>query len=117
MPTSLPPNLICSFCRKHADHVKGLVAGPGVYICDGCVALCQRALAGKPIPPFPGWPTMPDEALLDSLGPAAATVDAVEASVRDQVAELRRRDVSWARIGAALGTSRQAAQQRFGTAT
>ena len=113
MATRETRDLICSFCRKDADHVKGLVAGPGVYICDGCVELCNRALRGRKIPPFPGWSSLSDDDLLRSLGPAAATVAAVEASVRDQVDELRRRGVSWARIGDALGTTRQAAQQRF----
>ena len=32
--------LKCSFCSKPQDEVKKLVAGPGVYICDECVALC-----------------------------------------------------------------------------
>ncbi|MBX6721689.1 MAG: ATP-dependent Clp protease ATP-binding subunit ClpX [Dactylosporangium sp.] len=32
--------LKCSFCGKHQDQVKRLIAGPGVYICDECVELC-----------------------------------------------------------------------------
>jgi ClpX C4-type zinc finger len=37
--TPAPPaeDLICSFCDKHHDNVKQLIAGPTVYICDGCV--------------------------------------------------------------------------------
>lgn len=31
----------CSFCGKDHTQVAKLVAGPGVYICDECVALCQ----------------------------------------------------------------------------
>ena len=34
----------CSFCGKQQDEVKRLVAGPGVYICDECVALCQAVI-------------------------------------------------------------------------
>lgn len=30
-------HLICSFCNKHHDKVAKLIAGPTVYICDGCV--------------------------------------------------------------------------------
>ncbi len=30
----------CSFCNKAQSDVKTLIAGPGVYICDECVALC-----------------------------------------------------------------------------
>jgi ATP-dependent Clp protease ATP-binding subunit ClpX len=33
--------LKCSFCGKHQDQVKRLIAGPGVYICDECVELCN----------------------------------------------------------------------------
>ena len=35
----------CSFCGKGQDQVRKLVAGPGVYICDGCVELCHEILA------------------------------------------------------------------------
>lgn len=31
----------CSFCGKPQEVVKKIIAGPGVYICDECVALCQ----------------------------------------------------------------------------
>ena len=31
----------CSFCGKSDDQVKRLVAGPGVYICNECVELCN----------------------------------------------------------------------------
>ena len=33
--------LKCSFCGKPQDQVRRLVAGPGVYICDECIALCE----------------------------------------------------------------------------
>ncbi|MBP3285148.1 MAG: ATP-dependent Clp protease ATP-binding subunit ClpX [Clostridia bacterium] len=34
----------CSFCGKAQEQVKRLVAGPGVYICDECVALCNEII-------------------------------------------------------------------------
>src|SRR5438094_10410152 len=34
-------NLVCSFCGKSQDEVKKLIAGPGVYICDECIDLCN----------------------------------------------------------------------------
>ncbi len=37
--------LRCSFCGRSQDEVKKLIAGPGVYICDECVALCNNILA------------------------------------------------------------------------
>lgn len=35
----------CSFCGKTQDQVKKLIAGPNVYICDECVALCNEIIA------------------------------------------------------------------------
>ncbi|EMG22417.1 ClpX C4-type zinc finger [Leptospira interrogans serovar Copenhageni str. LT2050] len=37
--------LFCSFCGKEQDAVKRLVAGPGVYICDECISLCNEIIA------------------------------------------------------------------------
>ena len=34
----------CSFCGKERTQVEKLIAGPGVTICDACVALCQLYL-------------------------------------------------------------------------
>ncbi|MCE5239112.1 ATP-dependent Clp protease ATP-binding subunit ClpX [bacterium] len=40
--------LRCSFCgREKPRQVKELIAGPGVYICPDCVALCNQILRGK----------------------------------------------------------------------
>ena len=46
-------HLKCSFCGKSQDQVRKLIAGPGVYICDECIDLCNEIL---------------DEELLDSQG-------------------------------------------------
>jgi hypothetical protein len=35
----------CSFCGKPKDQVRRLIAGPGVYICNACVALCNEIIA------------------------------------------------------------------------
>ncbi len=35
---------MCSFCGKSHAEVKKLIAGPGVYICDGCINVCQGIL-------------------------------------------------------------------------
>lgn len=58
--------LKCSFCGKSQDQVKKLIAGPGVYICDECVDLCNEILdeelfEGAPqaaAPPEPGLPKL-----------------------------------------------------------
>ena len=48
-------HLKCSFCGKSQEQVRKLIAGPGVYICDECVDLCNEIL---------------DEELLDTNGSA-----------------------------------------------
>jgi ATP-dependent Clp protease ATP-binding subunit ClpX len=44
MPKQSDNRLKCSFCGKSQDQVKKLIAGPGVYICDECVDLCNEIL-------------------------------------------------------------------------
>jgi len=48
----------CSFCGKPNTDVATLVAGPGVYICDECVTLCQLIMESKPasVPQLRAWP-------------------------------------------------------------
>ncbi|MBN9690301.1 MAG: ATP-dependent Clp protease ATP-binding subunit ClpX [Verrucomicrobia bacterium] len=36
---------MCSFCGKSRAEVRKLIAGPGVYICDSCVSVCQNVLS------------------------------------------------------------------------
>jgi len=45
----------CNFCGKRRDQVRKLVAGPGVFICDQCVELCNEILhqEGLPAPESP----------------------------------------------------------------
>ncbi len=46
MPKSPESNeqLLCSFCGKSQRQVKKLIAGPGVYICDECIDLCNEII-------------------------------------------------------------------------
>jgi ATP-dependent Clp protease ATP-binding subunit ClpX len=46
-------HLKCSFCGKSQEQVRKLIAGPGVYICDECIDLCNEIL---------------DEELIDTQG-------------------------------------------------
>lgn len=55
-------HLKCSFCGKSQEQVRKLIAGPGVYICDECVELCNEILdeelfdsspSSSPPPPRP----------------------------------------------------------------
>jgi hypothetical protein len=119
MPTK-PFEMRCSFCgRLHTDVAK-LIAGPGIYICDGCVNLCVDILAetthAEP-PSLPEWATLSDNELLQRIPFIAASAANIEGGLRDRVHELRDRGVSWARIGAALGMTRQSAWERFAPAT
>jgi predicted TPR repeat methyltransferase len=104
--------LRCSFCGKPDSEVGKLIGGSKAYICDACVDSCNRILDAVPTS-FAGWNKMSDEQLLAALRPAAATVDATRSVLQTQVDDLRRRGVSWEVIGRALGTSRQAAWERF----
>src|SRR6185312_4745950 len=40
-PQPAPATMFCSFCGKSQHDVKKLVAGPAVFICDECIALCD----------------------------------------------------------------------------
>ncbi len=112
MPRHKSP-MYCSFCRKDDHTVEKLIAGPAVYICNRCVELCNRILAGKPVQSFPGFESRPNRELLAALRPAAAAVDLAREVLQEHVDELRKREVSWAEIGDALHISRQAAWERF----
>ncbi|MGP4016869.1 ClpX C4-type zinc finger protein [Saccharopolyspora sp. 5N708] len=115
--TSVAEELRCSFCGKPSSEVARLVAGPGVHICDGCVGLAGTIIEeyrDKPVEArLPLWGSMTDEQLLDHIPRVAAVAEQVEANLHSWVRELRRREVTWTRIGAALGISRQSAWERF----
>jgi hypothetical protein len=115
--TDAGATLRCSFCSKPYTEVGKLVAGPGVYICNECVDLCNSIIDGAidngPPPRLPEWGRLDDEEMLTHIPNIAATAGRVEASLREWVLELRRRGVTWARIGAALGMTRQSAWERF----
>jgi hypothetical protein len=104
--------LRCSFCGKSEKEVARLVAGPGVYICDGCVGICNKVMEAAP-QTFAGWDKMTDGQLLSGLKTAEATVEGTRAVLQTMIGELRKRNVSWEAIGKALGISRQAAWERF----
>src|SRR5215470_912133 len=54
-----PKALCCSFCGKSQHEVCKLIAGPTIFICDGCVELCvniihEESAVDKIVSPF--WP-------------------------------------------------------------
>lgn len=122
--------LRCSFCGKSQVDVLKLVAGPGVYICNQCVDLCNQIIAeeldrksrqagdegptGPNDPPaIKAWEGLSDNGLLAEMVRAHAAHENVDRAVAHHVAALRARGVSWARIGDALGMTRQSAWERF----
>ncbi|MBP2702814.1 ClpX C4-type zinc finger protein [Microbispora sp. RL4-1S] len=116
-PSLTQQDIRCSFCGKPKTDVAKLIAGAGVHICNECVGLCVQILdmesEGKSPSEIP-WPdAMTDEQILELLPRVAAVGAQVEADLRTWVLRLRDRGVTWARIGAALGMTRQSAWGRF----
>jgi ATP-dependent Clp protease ATP-binding subunit ClpX len=108
--------LHCSFCFKSQHEVRKLISGPAsVFICDECVALCNEIIAGpERRPARPMSPDeLPTERLLERLQPIEDTVQGKANQLQQVVEILRTREVSWAKIGSALGISRQSAWERF----
>ena len=119
-PAATAIQVRCSFCAKQGSDVEKVIAGPGVYICNECVGLCNdilRVEQQKPSEPetqLPVWDeTMTDEQILDLLPRIAAVGAQTEASLRRLVAILRKRRVTWVRIGTVLQITRQSAWERF----
>ena len=110
----------CSFCGKDAPDVAKLIAGPGIYICNECVDLCNGILASagesSDTASIPYWQNMTDDQILAHLPKVARVSAQVDVSVQTLVDLLRDRGVAWARIGAALGVARQTAWERFSAA-
>jgi hypothetical protein len=112
---------LCSFCGKPNTQVAKLVAGPGVYICDECVALCQLIITqsqsgSKPgsVPRLRAWELTDNvNAVLESLPRVARAADQVEQDLSGWVGRARELGATWARIGEALGMTRQSAWARF----
>jgi ATP-dependent Clp protease ATP-binding subunit ClpX len=117
-PTGLAPAqkaLYCSFCSKSQHEVKTLISGSaGIVICSECVDLCNAIIAGRlPKSLHPSLDAIPTERLLERLAAIEETVQGRGNQLQRLVDHLRGRQVSWARIGAALGISRQSAWERF----
>ena len=130
-PTASLEALTCSFCNKSQSEVAKLVAGPGVYICNECIDLCNRIIShelnqaadqsaqrdrsteSKDPTTIKAWEGLSDEDLLGEMVRAHAAHHNVDRAVARHVSALRARGVSWARIGESLGMARQSAWERF----
>ena len=51
MPRNNDKDIRCSFCGKHSGEVERMIAGPGVYICNECIELCNDVLNDEPPTP------------------------------------------------------------------
>jgi hypothetical protein len=117
--TELPAS--CSFCLKAYTDVATLVAGPGVYICDECVALAGQLISAKPpstmpkpVPRIAPWEAEAGlDAVLASLPRVAQAGNQAEYTLTQYVRKARSLGATWAAIGQALGMARQSAWERF----
>jgi hypothetical protein len=114
--TATPVASACSFCLKPSTEIGTLVAGPGVCICNECVALCAIIIESKPasVPRLDPWQHATDlETVLATLPLVAAARVQVEQNVTGWVRRARELGATWTRIGEALGMTRQSAWERF----
>ena len=68
-----------------------LVAGPGVYICNECIDLCNEILGMEPMPQIYVWHEQSDDELLASLAKVQAAAPQLDAAMHDYVDLLRSR--------------------------
>ncbi|KQN88816.1 hypothetical protein ASE96_09445 [Arthrobacter sp. Leaf69] len=91
-----------------------MVAGPGVAICPDCAAAAMELFSRKKESTVRApWSGMTDDELLAHLPEIAAVASQVEERLGAWVGTARERRISWARIGASLGMTRQSAWERF----
>ncbi|MFN2524034.1 MAG: ClpX C4-type zinc finger protein [Mycobacteriales bacterium] len=91
-----------------------LITGPGgVYICDECVALCWQIISDEAQnaarQPAPGGETEAAIAHMVAVHRSRQYEQDLTAAVR----RVRDAGITWARIGAELGMTRQSAWERF----
>ena len=113
MPTTVGTAVQCSFCRKSQHEVRKVIAGPGVYICNECIALCDDILEAELPAELPNYDEWNDDDLLAQVVTIHESHAQIDAAVARLIRHLRDHGVTWARIGEALGMTRQSAWERF----
>jgi hypothetical protein len=116
--TDRPVLAACSFCLKPSTEVGRLVAGPGVYICNECVALSAQLIDGVPasgpVPQLAPWDqVLSVDEVLAHLRLIATAAAGVEQTFTGWVRRARALGATWAKIGEALSMTRQSAWERF----
>jgi hypothetical protein len=84
--------LKCSFCGKSQKQVKKLIAGPGIYICDECVGLCNEIIEEALVKrPEVKWDSLPKRegkgGPVKNLSPTEVQTD--RTPVHDEPGEMR----------------------------
>jgi hypothetical protein len=113
--------MACSFCLKSPGSVDKMIGGPGVFICNECVGLCNDILAqegakkGEPADDAVArWQQrLSDDEVLSTMPKIQAAARQVEQHLTAWVRQARERGITWTRIGEALGMTRQSAWERF----
>ena len=108
----------CSFCGKPRTDVKKLIAGPGIYICDECVGLCQEIISTdstseEAAAAVAAFDNKPPAEMLNALPMFTRAIASVERDLRAWVVKLRHDGVSWSDIGSRLELDAEAARARF----
>lgn len=109
-------NKTCSFCGVRGAKGAKFAGGLGAMMCVACVEhfhdvfSSQDKVAAVSRPP---WESMSDAEILSTLPLIARNAVQVNDFLTEWVQLARSRNLSWAEIGKVMGTSRQAAWERF----
>ena len=117
----LKATMACSFCLKSPGQVNKMVAGPGVFICNECIGLCNDILAQEGAKKSEStdysvatWQQrLSDEQMLATMPKIQAAAAQIQQHLTAWVRQARERGITWTRIGEALGMTRQSAWERF----
>ncbi len=108
--------MLCHYAANPAARpgcqVTAVVRRGSIPLCASCDA--QRSTLGKGQPATP-IPVPAAASILDWIGQARTRLLDAEAEVTAAVTRARQHGCTWAAIAACLDTTRQAAQQRFGS--
>jgi hypothetical protein len=108
----------CTFCGKDNTEVEKLIAGPGVYICNECIALCNDIITteGKSEAGATERKTLlsrPASERLELLPGMARTLQRVEADMATWIRRLIDDGATWDQVAERLDVDEKTARARF----
>jgi hypothetical protein len=109
-------NKTCSFCGVRGTDGAKFAGGLGAMMCVPCVGRFHDIFstdAKTEAVSRPPWEAMSDAEVLGTLPLIARNAEQVNEFLTEWVELARSRKISWAEIGRVMGTSRQAAWERF----